>query len=190
MNYRGKCLAAALSLAVFSIVLAACGREGEEAKPGVSVEKPGVPTAKPDKVAKGQTVKPRPKAEVLPVKGKVLEILDTGSFLFVSLDWQGKKVWATVPGVELKIGEVISLDHATMIKRFYSKTLKRTFDELIFANGVVGKPPRPRMMAKANSKDPQTRRSGKLMAGLGSATSPPGPVPAKPVAKPDAKTGH
>lgn len=148
---------------VVSLCVAACSSDKDKAKQSVPAE-----------TAKGQTA-PEPPPEILPVTGKVLEIIDTGGFLYVSLDWNGKQVWATVPGVDLKVGEVISLDHATMFPNFHSNTLNRTFDELIFASAVVGKSPRSRAANHSNPNDPRNRRSGKI-AGA------PVPAPPKPVA--------
>jgi len=150
---------------VASLCVAACSRDKEQAQP-----------ARPAETAKRQSAPAPPPPEILPVTGKVLEILDTGGFLYVSLDWQGKQVWATIPGVNLKVGETISLDHATMFKGFHSNTLNRTFTELIFASGVIGKSPRSRAANSTNPKDPRNRRSGKIMA-------PPLPAPPMPTGK-------
>ncbi len=187
MNYRMKCISTALLLAIFSLTLAACGRDADKDKSTPALEKQDVSSAKPTQATKRPPSPPRPPAEILPVNGKILEILDTGSFLYLSMDWNGKKIWATVPGVVLKVGEVISLEHATMIKRFYSKTLNRTFEEIVFAAGVTGKSPRPRGAHNSNLNDPRNRRSGQLMGGMPPTAVPPAPVPARPAAKPAAK---
>lgn len=138
---------------VASLCLTACGRDKEQTQQ----------TSPPAGEVKSQTEPPPP--VIIPVAGKVLEILDTGGFVFISLDWNGKQVWATVPAVDLKVGEIISLDHATMLdKGFYSNALKRNFEKMIMASGVEGKSPRNRPTKGGNSKDPNNRRSGKLMA--------------------------
>lgn len=157
-------------VAVLSVT--ACSRDKDKAKQAVPVE-----------AAKKEVVPEPPPPPILPVNGKVLEILDTGSFIYVQLDWNGKKVWAAVPGVELKVGEVISLDHATMFPNFRSTALNRTFDELIFASAVVGKAPRSRVANNANSKDPRNRRSGKIAA-------TPTPAPPMPTGKVAGKAGQ
>lgn len=159
---------------VASLCLSACSRDKEKAKQTV-------PT-KPAETAKSQSPPPLPPPEILPVTGKVLEILDTGSFLFVLLDWQGKRIWATIPGVDLKVGEVISLEHATMMEGFHSNALNRTFAELIFASGVAGKGPRRRVAKGASPKDPKNRRSGKFMG-------VPQPAPPRPTGKVAEKVG-
>lgn len=202
MNYRVKCLWAVLILAVFS--LSACGRDSEPEKQAATPEKqaaapekqateavkPEVAPAQPGQAPKRTRYSPPPPPKILPVKGKVLEIIDTGNFLFVSLDWEGKKVWATVPGVELKLGEVVALDHAAMIKSFRSETLNRTFDNLIFASGVIGKQPRPRMANNAKLKDPKARRSGQFVGSMPLRPAPPLPVPKQPAANPGAPAAH
>lgn len=159
---------------VTSLCLGACSRDKEKAQQA----KP----EKPAETAKSQSPPPSPPPEILPVTGKVLEILDTGNFLFVLLDWQGKRVWATMPGVDMKVGEVISLEYATMMEDFHSNTLNRTFDELIFASAVAGKGPRSRVAKGASIKDPKNRRSGKFMG-------VPQPAPPRPTGKAAEKVG-
>lgn len=192
MNYRVKGLSKTLLLVVFSLALAACSRGGDKDKKTTSPEKSDVSSTQTNKVAKKTppSLPPQPPPKILPVSGKVLEILDTGGFLFVALDWQGKKVWATVPGVDLKVGEVISLDHATMIKDFHSKALNRTFDELIFASSIGGKSPRPMAANGAKSKGSSGKRAAENMGGLSPMAMPSTPVPGKPVPKPGPVAGH
>lgn len=148
---------------VVSLCVAACSRDKKQAKKEAPAE-----------TAKGQVRPAPPPPEIFPVSGKVLEVIDTGSFIYVALDWKGERVWATVPGVDLKVGEVISLDHANMIEKdFHSTALNRTFEKLIFASGIEGRPPRSRAN---NPKDSKNRRSGKLMA-------IPSPAPPRPTEK-------
>lgn len=155
---------------VASLCVTACGRDKKQSQ-----------QTTPAETTKGRTMQgPPPPAEAIPVTGKVLEIIDTGSFVYVSLDWNGKQVWATVPGVDLKVGEVISLDNAAMLENgFRSNALNRNFDKMIMASGVTGKPPRGRATTRgANPKDPRNRRSGQLMGVL----QPAPPQPTKKVA--------
>lgn len=162
---------------VASLCVAACSRDKEQAKQGAPTN--------PSETAKVKSVPPPPPPpEFLQVTGKVLEILDTGSFIYVSLDWNGKQVWAAVPGADLKVGEVITLEHATMLdKGFQSSALNRTFDEMIMASSVVGKAARSRAANSSNPKDPKNRRSGKLMA-------IPSPAPPRPTGKGAGKAGQ
>jgi hypothetical protein len=158
---------------VASLCVAACSRDKEKAKQ----------TAPPAETVNRQVIPPPP-PEIIPVTGKVLEILDTSGFVYVLLDWNGQQIWATVPGVDLKVGEVISLDSATMIdKGFHSTALNRNFDKMIMASGVTGKAARSRASNTYNPKDPKSRRSGKLMAGIS-------PAPPRPTGKVAGKAGQ
>jgi hypothetical protein len=160
---------------VASLCVAACSRDKEK-------EKQATP-ATPPVTGKFQSQPPPPTPEILVVKGKVLEIIDAGGFTYVSMEWNGKTVWVTVPPVDLKVGEVISLDHATLMKNFHSTALNRSFDELIMASGVEGKSPRSRVAKSANPNDPRNRRSGKIMV-------TPAPAPPKPTGKVAGQTSH
>jgi hypothetical protein len=204
MKLPGKRILAAVLAAAFTFALSACGRDVEQQEkqattaPAKADQTPGkaeMPPAKPHApVKKGRSMLPPP--EDLPVSGKILEIKDIGSFIFVSMDWQGKKIWATVPGVDLKVGEEISLEHASRIRNFHVKSLNRTFDELIMASSVKGKAPRPRTENSQNALpgDPRKRRSGMMLGGSGMnvapAPIPAKPVPARPAGAPAAKTEH
>jgi len=94
-------------------------------------------TKQTETVAEKQVETPNP--DVTSIEGEVLEVVDSGSFIFIRLDRGGKQIWATVPGVDVKVGEKITLLNANVFTKFYSRALDRTFDELIFSTGVEGK---------------------------------------------------
>jgi hypothetical protein len=114
------------ALAAFFLVLPGCGQDKEEQR---SVE-----------------IKPKePPPEVVTIKGKVLEIVDEGGkFIYILLDRGEKQTWATMPAVDVAVGEDVALIYANVFQNFYSKSLKRSFDELIFSSGIEGRPPRAR----------------------------------------------
>jgi hypothetical protein len=80
-----------------------------------------------------------PGVEVSSITGEVKEVIDSGSFVFIRLDRGDNQIWATIPGVEVEVGEKITLLEANVFRKFYSKSLDRTFDELIFSTGIEGK---------------------------------------------------
>lgn len=121
-------------LAVLSSSLAACSRDRKAeapAKPAKTV----VPATK-------MLPPPRPAPELSAVSGRVLEVLEDGNHIFLLIDRGNEQSWATVPATDLKIGERISLENAAPFGKFYSNSLERTFDSLIFATGISGKSPR------------------------------------------------
>ena len=70
--------------------------------------------------------------------GKVVEKLDASNYTYVRLDdGSGAEIWAAVPKTQLEIGEEITLMGGSVMRNFNSKTLNRTFESIIFANGVI-----------------------------------------------------
>jgi DNA/RNA endonuclease YhcR with UshA esterase domain len=72
------------------------------------------------------------------VSGKVVQKLDASSYTYIRLDdGTGNETWAAVPKTQLEIGEQIALKGGIVMRNFNSKTLNRTFDSIIFAQGVI-----------------------------------------------------
>jgi DNA/RNA endonuclease YhcR with UshA esterase domain len=107
--------------------LIACGN-------GTSKTEPKVPT---DQLSK--TSSQLPDAPTLGAgSGKVVQKLDANIYTYIQLDdGTGNETWAAVPKTQLEIGELIALKGGMVMRNFYSKTLNRTFDSIIFATGVV-----------------------------------------------------
>jgi hypothetical protein len=107
--------------------LIACGN-------GTSKTEPKVPT---DQLSK--TSSQTPDAPPLGASsGKVVQKLDANIYTYIRLDdGSGNETWAAVPKTQLEIGEPIALKGGTVMRNFYSKTLNRTFDSIIFAAGVI-----------------------------------------------------
>lgn len=139
-----------LVLAALVFLLPACGRD-QQAPPGEKA-KAATPaaTATDDKLAQ---VRPdQTNNDVTSIKGKVLEVVDTGSFVFLLLKTAEKQTWATVPAVEVKVGEEVTLLYASVFNNFYSKSMDRTFGELIFSSGIKGKASGSRFAAASRQK--------------------------------------
>ena len=118
-------------LAAIFLFLPGCGQEKEEQ------QKNGRENA--------QVEPAKPPAEVVTIKGKVLEVIDDGGkFIYILLDRGEKQTWATMPAVDVEVGEEVSLLYANVFNNFFSKTMNRSFDEMIFSSGIEGKPHRKR----------------------------------------------
>jgi len=78
-----------------------------------------------------------PPAAAAANKGKVMETMDASGYTYVRLDDNGKEYWAAVPKTQLEVGEEITLQGGSVMTNFSSKSLERTFEEIIFASGVV-----------------------------------------------------
>jgi hypothetical protein len=76
-----------------------------------------------------------------PISGKVLQVLNSGGYSYIYLQkGNGEKIWIAVTQTRAKEGDRMSFKEGLVMKNFESKTLKRTFDTIVFSNGVVPQP--------------------------------------------------
>lgn len=71
------------------------------------------------------------------LSGTVVETMDSGGYTYINLDSNGKKIWVAVPKMSVKVGQKISLYPGTEMGTFTSKSLHRTFDNIIFSAGPI-----------------------------------------------------
>jgi hypothetical protein len=72
------------------------------------------------------------------LSGKVLESMNSGGYSYVNLQKKGGgKVWIAVPETKITVGEQMSFKEGLVMTNFQSKTLKRSFDSIIFSNGII-----------------------------------------------------
>ncbi len=94
--------------------------------------------AMPDKVAPASNAA-QPAADAL--SGKVLQTMDSGGYTYVYIQKKNdEKVWVAVSATQVKVGSQISFKGGMEMVNFESKSLKRTFDKIIFADGVNAAP--------------------------------------------------
>ena len=70
-------------------------------------------------------------------KGKVLETMDSGGYTYVQIDENGEKLWVAAMQTPVKVGDTVEFPDAPPMINFQSKTLKRTFEKIIFAPGLA-----------------------------------------------------
>jgi hypothetical protein len=81
-------------------------------------------------------------AEPAPLSGKVLETMDSGGYTYVYLQKKdGAKVWVASAATPVTVGSQISFKGGTEMTNFESKSLKRKFDKIIFADAAVSASP-------------------------------------------------
>jgi hypothetical protein len=71
------------------------------------------------------------------VKGKVLEVTDVESYTYLRLQTKNGEMWAAVANAPVRIGAEVTIENATIMKNFESKTLKRKFDQIVFGSIAV-----------------------------------------------------
>jgi hypothetical protein len=68
--------------------------------------------------------------------GKILEKKEVMGYDYLKVDENGKERWVAIAKAPVKVGERIGYDTRTVMKSFKSKSLGRTFKEIVFANEV------------------------------------------------------
>ncbi len=71
------------------------------------------------------------------IKGTVIETMDASGYTYLHLNNDGKKIWAAIPGSEVKVGDEVEIASGAEMKNFSSKSLGRTFESIIFSQGLV-----------------------------------------------------
>jgi len=67
---------------------------------------------------------------------KVLEIKEVMGYDYLKVDQNGTQCWVAIAKAPVKVGDMIGYDTNTVMKNFHSKTLNKTFNEIVFANEV------------------------------------------------------
>jgi len=62
--------------------------------------------------------------------------MDSGGYTYVEVEENGQKLWVAVMQTKVKVGETVEFPDSPPMVNFQSKTLKRTFDKIIFAPGL------------------------------------------------------
>ena len=100
-----------------------------------SPDKAAAPSAAP---APAATPAPAEKAAQPALAGKVLETMDSGGYTYVYLQKKdGEKIWVATAATPVKVGSQMSFKGGGEMFNFESKSLKRTFDKIIFADAAV-----------------------------------------------------
>ena len=112
---------------------------------------PAAVLASPEKVAQapenaGMT-RPDLMAGPSALSGKVAETMNSGGYTYILLDKNGKKTWVAVPQMAVTVGQEIALQPGQEMDNFTSKSLKRTFDIIIFSGG----PAQPQQASAASA---------------------------------------
>ena len=68
------------------------------------------------------------------IKGKVLEVLDAESFVYLRLQTKDGETWAVVAKAPVRKGTEVTIDNVTTMTNFESKKLNRKFDQIVFGS--------------------------------------------------------
>ena len=70
------------------------------------------------------------------VYGKILKKEEVMGYDYLKVSENGKERWVAIAKAPVKVGDTIGYDTKTVMKDFKSKSLGRTFSEIVFANEV------------------------------------------------------
>lgn len=72
------------------------------------------------------------------LSGTVSETFDSGGYTYIELDTGSEKLWTAIGQTKVAVGDSIALMNGPVMKDFHSKTLDRTFPQIIFSAGLAG----------------------------------------------------
>jgi len=97
------------------------------------------------------------------LSGKILQSMDSGGYTYVYLQKKdGEKVWVAAPATAVTVGSQIVFQGGMEMVNFESKSLKRKFDKILFADAVISDAP---------AKDPQKEKEKGVSGGSKAAAS-------------------
>jgi len=68
--------------------------------------------------------------------GVVVTTMNAGSYTYLEVETKGSRYWAAVPQMDLTVGDQVDVAPGSEMKSFFSPTLNRTFDSIIFTSSV------------------------------------------------------
>jgi len=68
--------------------------------------------------------------------GVVVTTMNAGSYTYLEVETKGSRYWAAVPQMELTVGDQVDVAPGSEMISFFSPTLNRTFDSIIFTSSV------------------------------------------------------
>jgi hypothetical protein len=99
------------------LVLVQCKSNNEKTEPAKAVE----------------TVKENPNSHQITVK----EVLNATAYTYLLVTEGKKEYWMAIPLTEVKVGKTYNYEGGMEMKKFESKDLKRTFDSVLFVEGLI-----------------------------------------------------
>jgi len=69
-------------------------------------------------------------------QGRVLSSSNVPGYTYIEVENNGRTIWIAGNPVKVTEGEIINWDQSTVMRNFYSRTLDRTFEEVIFVSRI------------------------------------------------------
>jgi len=73
------------------------------------------------------------------IAGSVTETMNSGGYTYLCLEKEGQKRWAAIPEAQVNVGDEVEISQGMVMSNFTSKSLDRTFEAIIFSQGIVNR---------------------------------------------------
>jgi hypothetical protein len=123
-------------ITVAALVVAGCKQKQEAPKGPVSGQESrdnGLQLGTGAETNPHEGMKPQEMAAGVDHKGKVVSTMNSAGYTYVEVDEKGKKLWVAVIETKVKTGDEVEFPDSPPMVGFYSKTLNRTFEKIIFS---------------------------------------------------------
>lgn len=70
--------------------------------------------------------------EELPRSGRVREVIQAGEYTFLRVAEDDGEIWLAAPALRASVGERLRFEDAPTSRDFYSRTLRRRFERILF----------------------------------------------------------
>jgi hypothetical protein len=127
---------------VLAVPVACFGADTEAGKAATAVPAPAptaTPAEKPEQKAPESHQAPAaaPEMKTENISGKVLQTMNSGGYSYIYVEGKENKVWVAIPQTKVRVGDLMTFKPGMEMTNFPSSSLKRTFDRIIFSEGVV-----------------------------------------------------
>ncbi len=119
---------AGLSFGLILVLQSGCASTGVLPQPAIKPETVTQSVAKPVAL---------PDSDMLSLSGKVVETFNAGNYTYMNIEKDGQKTWAAIPYTKISVGQEVVVRSGMKMGQFTSKSLNRTFDNIIFSVGLV-----------------------------------------------------
>jgi hypothetical protein len=85
----------------------------------------------------GAAAAPDASAANLPNEGKVVDVKNAGGYTYVEVNYKDATRWLAAPMAAVTKDAVIRYGNGSVMKDFFSKSMNKTFPEIIFLDRVV-----------------------------------------------------
>lgn len=127
---------AVVMLAIVTLAVVGCKKKEEAPKVGAPQGAPQMPAGAAPGGDPHAGLKPQEIPAGVGHKGKVTQTMDAAGYTYVEIDEKGQKIWVAVMQTKVKVGDMVEFPDSPPMVNFQSKSLKRTFDKIIFAPGL------------------------------------------------------